>query len=67
MHGAKVKDIKLDDNGNITLRVEDLYNFEANRTSVKGRLGEKYQNKGQIENYYIITKIEIPKSVWSKY
>lgn len=67
MHGAKVKDIKIDSNGNITLRVEDLYNFEPNRPSVKGRLGEKYQNEGKIENYYVITKVQIPKSVWSKY
>lgn len=67
MHGANVKDIKIDDNGNITLRVEDLYNFEPNRTSVKGRLGEKYQNEGQIENYYVITKLEIPKYIWNKY
>ena len=57
LHGAKMKDIKYK-NGVVSLKVEDFYNFNKGRTSVKGRIGEKLQNQGDLENYYIIVDIK---------
>jgi hypothetical protein len=60
LHGAIVKDIQLDSQGNLTLRIEDFYNFNKGRTSGKGQLGERLQNEGKLENYYVIILIKIP-------
>ena len=60
LHGAMIKNIKLDKDGNLTMRVEDYYNFNPGRTSARGRLGERLQNKGELENFYIIISIKIP-------
>lgn len=61
LHGAEIKDVKIDNQGNLIMRIEDLYNFEPNRTSTRGRTGERLQNKGDLKNYYIIILIKIPK------
>ena len=61
LHGAKVKDMKFNCNGDLILRIEDLYNFEPNRTSARGRIGERLQNQEKLENYYVIILLEIPK------
>lgn len=66
-HGAEVKNIRLDNQGNLNIRVEDYYNFNPNRTSVKGRVGEKLQKQGDLEPYYVITVLKIPKEVWQNY
>ena len=50
-----------------TLTVQDLWNFNKGRTSVRGRIGEKLQNEGTLENYYIIIDIKIPKEELEKY
>ena len=57
LHGAKVKDIKYK-NGEVSLKVEDFYNFNKNRTSGRGRFGERLQDRGDLENYYIIVDIK---------
>lgn len=67
LHGAVVKDARTDAHGNLTLTVQDLWNFNAGRTSVRGRIGEKLQNEGFLENYYIIIDIKIPKEDLKKY
>lgn len=56
-HGANIKDIKYK-NGEVSLKVEDFYNFNKGRTSARGRVGEKLQNQGDLENYYIIVDIK---------
>lgn len=66
-HGAEVKDIRVDSEGNLNIRIEDYYNFNPGRTSVKGRVGEKLQNQGDLEPYYVITVLKIPEEVWQKY
>lgn len=66
-HGAEVKDTRVDSEGNLNIRIEDYYNFNPDRTSVKGRVGEKLQNQGDLEPYYVITVLKIPKEVWQKY
>ncbi len=43
------------------MRIEDLYNFNPNRTSARGRIGERLQNEGKLINFYIIVLIEIKK------
>jgi len=65
-HGAEIKNISVDDQGNLNLRIEDFYNFNPGRTSVKGRIGEKHQNRGELGPYYIITVLKIPKEQWQK-
>lgn len=67
LHGAVIKDAKTDAQGNLTLTVQDLWNFNKGRTSVRGRIGEKLQNEGTLENYYIIIDIKIPKEELEKY
>ena len=67
LHGAVIKDAKTDAQGNLTLTVQDLWNFNKGRTSVRGRIGEKLQNGGSLENYYIIIDIKIPKEELEKY
>ena len=61
LHGAVIKNIKFDNEGNLTMRIEDYYNFNLGRKSVRGRLGERLQNERKLENYYIIINIKIPK------
>ena len=56
-YGANVKDIKYK-NGEVSLKVEDFYNFNKDRPSLRGRIGEKLQNQGDLENYYIIVEIK---------
>lgn len=67
LHGAVIKDARTDTQGNLTLTVQDLWNFNKGRTSVRGRIGEKLQNEGSLENYYIIIDIKIPKEELEKY
>ena len=66
-HGAEIKNIFFDSEKNLNLRIEDYYNFNPNRTSIKGRVGEKLQKQGGLEPYYSITVLKIPKEVWIKY
>lgn len=65
-HGAEIKNISVDNQGNLNLRIEDFYNFNPGRTSLKGRIGEKHQNNGELEPYDIITVLKIPKELWQK-
>ncbi len=60
-HSAGIKNCKMDKDGNIRLQVVDFYNFNAGRTSVKGRVGRKLQDMGDIDPYYIIVDVVIPK------
>ena len=59
LHGAIIKNARTDSNGNLSLTVEDFWDFNAGRTSVKGRVGEKLQNQGMLENFYIIIDIKL--------
>lgn len=63
-HGAEIKNIYVDSEENLNLRIEDFYNFNPDRTSVKGRVGEKLQKQGDLENFYVITVLKIPKTIW---
>ena len=63
-HGAEIKNIFVDSEENLNFRIEDYYNFNPNRTSLKGRIGEKLQNSGQLKPYYIITVLKLPKKIW---
>ena len=64
LHGAIVKEAYLDSEDNLIMIIEDYYNFNPGRTSVKGRIGEKLQQQGELENYYIIIHLKIPKTEW---
>ncbi|MBQ8634989.1 hypothetical protein IJ425_02415 [bacterium] len=65
-HGAIINNAYLDKEENLNLRVEDFYNFEPGRTSVKGRVGEKLQNQGDLKTFYVIVVLKIPKNIWLK-
>ena len=65
-HGAIINNAYIDKEENLNLRVEDFYNFEPGRTSVKGRVGEKLQNQSDLETFYVIVVLKIPKNVWQK-
>ena len=45
-------------NGEVSLKVEDFYNFNKGRTSGRGRFGERLQDRGDLENYYIIVDVK---------
>ena len=66
-HGTKITNIHLDTEGNLYAQIEDYYNFNPGRTSVKGRIGYKLQQQGDIEPYFIICPIFIPKERLLKY
>ena len=66
-HGAEVKDIHLDAEGNLHLRIVDLYNFNKYRFSLKGRVGRKLQEQGVLKPYYIICPVFISKEELQKY
>ena len=57
LHGVQIKDVRYK-NRIIFFRIEDFYNFNKDRPSLKGRIGEKLQNQGDLENYYIIVDIK---------
>ncbi len=67
LHGANIADASFDKDGNLNLVIEDLYNFNQGRTSVRGRVGEKLQNQGDLVPYYIRVNVKIPKSELDKY
>lgn len=66
LHGAVIREAKIDVNGNLNIQILDIWNFNKNRPSVRGRLGEKYQNKGELTNFGILVLIKIPKQQWEK-
>ena len=67
LHGANIADATFDKNGNLNLVIEDLYNFNQGRTSVRGRLGEKFQNQGSLIPYYVKVNVKITKEELDKY
>lgn len=67
IHGAEVTNMHLDKEGNLHMVIEDLYNFNAGRTSVKGRVGRKLQEERVLEPYYVICPIIIPKEELNKF
>ena len=46
-HGAEIYDAYIDNEGNLIMRLEDYYNFNRDRNSVKGRVGYKLQVQGE--------------------
>ena len=66
-HGSEIYDAHFDDDGNLILRLEDYYNFNPDRKSVKARVGHKLQKQGDLKPYYIIDLIVIPKEKLEKY
>lgn len=48
------------------MQVVDFYNFNEGRTSVKGRVGRKLQDMEDVEPYYIIVDVIVPKNLIQK-
>ena len=43
LHGAVIREAQIDVQGNLNIQITDVWNFNKNRPSLRGRLGEKYQ------------------------
>ena len=67
LHGANMTYAKLDKEGNLVMRFEDLWNFNESSTSLKSKVGRKLQDYGGLEPYYAIIEVKIPKSELDKY
>ena len=59
-HGATIHTAYLDNNNNLIITLEDYYNFNPGRTSVKGRVGYKLQKQGDLIPYYVIVNLVVP-------
>ena len=67
LHGANITEAKFDEQGNLNIKIEDLYNFNKGRTSFRGRIGEKLQSLVSLEPYCIVVDVKIPKFELDKY
>ena len=67
LHGANITGANLDNDGNLMLKFEDLYNFSKNSKSGRSMAGYKLQQQGLMQPYYIRTTVKIPKSELDKY
>ena len=67
LHSVAAKNVFLDKEYNIHLNIEDLWNFNPDRPSVKGKLGKYLQDNGALSPFYIIIDIIIPKYKWQNY
>ena len=63
-HGAMIRKAYIDYNGDLIITLEDYYNFNPDRTSVKGRVGYKLQKQGDLIPYYVIVNITIPRKMY---
>ena len=63
-HGAVIREAYIDYNGNLIITLEDYYNFNPGRTSVKGRVGYKLEKQGDLIPYYVIVNIKVPRNVY---
>jgi len=66
-HGVKARNIYVDEQGYLNMRIEDFYNFNPDRPSVKGQIGYKLQKQGDLEPYFVIVVLRIDKNIWGKY
>ena len=58
---ADIKNIKLNSNGDMTLLVTDVYDFNKDSDSPLIQAGRKRQEEGKIMPYFIIYDVVIPK------
>ena len=66
-HGAEIYDAYIDEEGNLIMRLEDYYNFNRDRNSVKGRVGYKLQVQEELEPYYVMVLIKVPREKLMKF
>ena len=66
LHGAVIREAQIDVQGNLNIQITDVWNFNKNRPSLRGRLGEKYQENGELTNYGILIIIKVPQEKWQK-
>lgn len=67
VHGTVFKDVKIDENDNLCLRVEDFWNFELRFSSAKAVLGRYLQDSKRLIPYYAIINLKISKDVWKNF
>lgn len=67
LHRADIIDIKIDASGTFTAKIIDTYDFNPNSNNWLVKWARMYQENGEIENYYTVVNIKIPKKVWEKY
>lgn len=52
LHGAVIREAQIDVQGNLNIQITDVWNFNKNRPSLRGRLGEKYQEMENLQLWY---------------
>ncbi len=67
LHSAAAKNVYMDKAGNIHASIEDFWNFNPDRFSVKGMAGKFFQDVGKLSPYYIKIDVIVPKEVWQRY
>ena len=67
LHGANIEGAQFDKDGNLYIKLGDLYNFDKNATSMRSMVGYKLQSEGKIKPYYLRMTVKIPKTELDKY
>ena len=65
IHGCWFKNIHIDSNQNLQIRVEDLYDFNKRFTSVKAVVGRYLQDTRMLIPFYLIVDLTIPEKKWN--
>ena len=66
-HYADIINIQILEDETFVAEIVDTYDFNDGSKNPAVRWAGELQKRNMIENYFLIVKIEIPKSVWSKY
>lgn len=66
LHGVDIYEAKINSRGDLVLVIIDIYNFNKGRTSLRARVGEKFQNAGQLYNFGVYIPVVIPKEKLKK-
>jgi hypothetical protein len=67
LHFADIINIQILEDETFVAEIVDTYDFNDGSKYPAVRWAGELQKRNMIENYFLIIKIEIPKSVWSKY
>ncbi len=67
LHSVDITGAHFDNDGNLFIKLGDLYNFDKNATSMRSMAGYKLQSEGKIKPFYLRMTVKIPKNELDKY
>ena len=68
LHRVDIIDTYIDKStGNLHTKILDTYDFNPNEKDWKVKTARELQEKGEIQTYYTVTEIIVPKQVWINY